>query len=103
MTAEEVMDKIDLSFYVKTEGCYVVSDEFNNFVIAHRCKSEEPNKINLDGDDLYIRFMQGDLSIMSTWSEGIDKVVFDRLNKVNEYKIYSFDRIYKRIQGTQNF
>lgn len=93
MTADEVIDSIDFKFYATTEGCYIVSDEFNNLVVAHRCKKEAPNNIDLDGSDLMIRFLTGDMKYLINQTEGIDYIVFERLHDPENYRMYKSDRL----------
>lgn len=93
MTAEEVIHSIDFSFYAKTIGCYIVADEFNNLVVAHRCRKEKPMNIDPDGNDLMIRFLTGDMQYLINQTEGIDHIVFERLHDPENYRTYKADRL----------
>jgi len=90
---------IDLWYYVRTPGCFVIADEYNNFVVCHRCNKEEPTKVDLDGEDLYVRFLTGDMAYLVDLATNVKCIVFDRFNAINKYKIYEYERFKRKIQG----
>ena len=95
---QEFLEDLDLMFYALTDGCYVLSDEMNNFVVGYRCDASAPNVIDMDGQDLYIKYLQGDMKILISFASGIRNIVFDRLETPGKYKIVNFDKIKSKLQ-----
>jgi len=97
MTKEEMIDSLDMKYYALTDGCYIISDEFNNLVLCHRCDKDNPMIIDLDGEDLYIKYMQGNISYLTGFATGVRYVLFERLNNIDKLKCYKFSRIFPLI------
>lgn len=101
MNALQARADLDLDFYIKTEGCYVVSDEYNNFVVAWRCNKDEPLKIDLNAEDLYIKYLQGHISCLIEIVHGVRYFCFERLNHPDKLKVHSAERVKHIIQAKE--
>lgn len=81
-----------LEFFLKTEGCYMASAE-GGFVLAYRCKKEDPDNIDLDGLDFYVQFCSGNWMMLMGLIE-VDNIIFHRRGSFRSYK---FSKLYSKM------
>lgn len=83
---------LDYNYYINTLGCYVVSD-CENLVVAHKCNVSDPDTVDLDGEDLHIKYLEGDMSTLLSWcQDNVRYIVFER-NDSGNLKYYDFEKI----------
>lgn len=76
-----------LNFYLKTDGCYIVSSE-DGVALAYRCFIDKPTHVNILGDDLYIHYVSGDISVLTRLcSDHIDYVGYDHKGRFYKHKL----------------
>lgn len=90
LTTQIIKDQID--FFLKTQGCYVISTECS-LLLAYRCSV--PYHIDVEGDNIFIQYMLGDLSEMMNIPCNADKVYYDRRGKL---KMIKYGKIIKKFK-----
>lgn len=85
---------VDINYYATTEGCYVITDNLGNKTVAFHCNSEDPWKIDVNGEDLFIVWYEGDISALIHLADGVRNIVFER-NDGGKFKVYPFERFKK--------
>lgn len=83
-----------LDHFLSTDGCYVVSTDAG-FALAYRTNKKDPKNIALDGEDLYITYLTGDIGDFIPWcSDDIKHLIFERDDKL---KVYNLSRLRMKI------
>lgn len=98
MNKEELIESIDFKFYALTAGCYLYSDG-ENMAVCHRCDKEYPMVIDPEGEDFYVRYVQGELAPFINLISDIRYIIFERLNDIGNYRMYDFYNIKRKINA----
>ena len=96
MRVEDLISQIDWKYFATTDGCYLISDNCN-VVVAYQCNLDDPKKLDVYGDSIYIVFLAGDMGYLLDFaSDDIKNIIFERLTE-NGYKIYDFQKVKRRV------
>lgn len=87
---------LDYGYFINTEGCYVISD-CDNVVVCHRCDISDPDTVDLDGEDLHIKYLEGDMALLLNWvTDAVRHIIFER-NDTGDLRYYDFEKVKKRV------